>query len=163
MRGSRFTGHLSYRDVESYFALGEQSVEIADDEFLVTRPINGGNGRILTDAVRELGAEPGPEARELAGYYAMIENLDRLLGRLIDVVRERGELEARPLRNVFLPGDAWLDTRDLVRVDADGDYWLVDSVRDVVHGPNGAVTTLEVEDVLGARVDAIDLVVDQKG
>ncbi len=72
--------------------------------------------------------------------------------------RRRGELEARPLRNVFLPGDAWLDTRDLVRVDADGDYWLVDSVNDVVHGRDGAVTTLEVEDVLGSRLDAIDLV-----
>jgi iron complex outermembrane receptor protein len=52
VRGRRFTGNLTYRDVESYFALGEASVDIADDVFLVTRPINGGDGRILTATIK---------------------------------------------------------------------------------------------------------------
>jgi iron complex outermembrane receptor protein len=47
-RGSRLSGAISYRDVESYFALAEESVEINDDVFLITRPINGENGSILS-------------------------------------------------------------------------------------------------------------------
>jgi len=47
-RGRRFTGNIAYRDVESYFALGEETLEISDDMFLVTRPINGEDGYILT-------------------------------------------------------------------------------------------------------------------
>jgi putative long chain acyl-CoA synthase len=70
---------------------------------------------------------------------------------------ERGELEARPLRSVFEAGDAWLDTRDLVRVDEDGDYWLVDYLPDVVHGPYGAVATIEIENTLTTMLDFVDL------
>ena len=36
---------------------------------------------------------------------------------------EGREVEGRPLRGVFEPGDAWLSTRDLVRIDQDGDGW----------------------------------------
>jgi iron complex outermembrane receptor protein len=52
MRGQRLTVNLVYRDVESYFALGEESVEIADEVFLVTRPVNGEDGYILTAGVK---------------------------------------------------------------------------------------------------------------
>ncbi|MEE8308620.1 MAG: TonB-dependent receptor, partial [Gammaproteobacteria bacterium] len=45
--GPRLSGEIAYRDVESYFALAEESVEINDDIYLVTRPINGDNGSIL--------------------------------------------------------------------------------------------------------------------
>lgn len=47
-RGRRLTVNAAYRDVESYFALGEEALDIADDIFLVTRPINGEDGYILT-------------------------------------------------------------------------------------------------------------------
>jgi TonB-dependent receptor len=52
MRGQRLSVNLVYRDVESYFALGEESVEVADEVFLVTRPVNGEDGYILTAGVR---------------------------------------------------------------------------------------------------------------
>lgn len=71
--------------------------------------------------------------------------------------RDRGELERRPLRNVFETGDAWIDTRDLVRVDADGDYWLVDYVADVVQVAGRSVTTLEIEEVLTTHLESLDL------
>ncbi|NIP17138.1 MAG: TonB-dependent receptor [Xanthomonadales bacterium] len=53
-RGRRLTGSLIYRDVKSYFALGEESLEIDDDDdtFLVTRPINGKDGHVLTATVK---------------------------------------------------------------------------------------------------------------
>lgn len=51
-RGRRLSGNISYRDVSSYFALGEESIEIDDDVFLVTRPVNGDDGYILSALVR---------------------------------------------------------------------------------------------------------------
>ncbi len=47
-RGLRLSANMIYRDIESFFALGEESVEFDDDIYLVTRPINGENGQILT-------------------------------------------------------------------------------------------------------------------
>ena len=80
------------------------------------------------------------------------------IGLLVErVERERGELGGRTLRGVFEAGDAWLSTRDLVRIDEDGDYWLVDHVDDVIHGPHGAVATIPVEDVLTSEHEFVDL------
>lgn len=80
------------------------------------------------------------------------------IGLMVERVdRERGELDSKPLRGVFEAGDAWFSTRDLVRIDEDGDYWLVDPIDDVIHGPHGAVATLAVEDVLTSEQDVVDL------
>mgnify|MGYP001828962857 FL=1 len=46
--GLRLALNLVYRDVKTYFALGEETLEIDDDLFLVTRPVNGENGSLLT-------------------------------------------------------------------------------------------------------------------
>lgn len=79
------------------------------------------------------------------------------VGLLLERVdRRRGEVEGRPLRGVFEAGDAWLSTRDLVRIDEDGDYWLVDPVADVIQTAHGAVTTIPVEDVLSSGLDFVD-------
>jgi len=51
-RGLRLSVNMTYRDIESYFALGEESVEFDDDTYLVTRPINGENGQILTTILK---------------------------------------------------------------------------------------------------------------
>jgi len=50
--GPQLSGEIAYRDVKSYFALAEESVEINDDIYLLTRPINGDNGSILTASVK---------------------------------------------------------------------------------------------------------------
>ncbi len=52
LRGQRIRANITYRDVESYFALGEESIEIDDDVFLLTRPINGQAGYILSAGVQ---------------------------------------------------------------------------------------------------------------
>lgn len=51
-RGRRLIANLTYRDVESFFALGQESIEIDDDSYLVTRPINGDNGYILSAGIK---------------------------------------------------------------------------------------------------------------
>lgn len=80
------------------------------------------------------------------------------VGLLLERVEpERGELDLRPIRSVFEGDDAWLDSRDLVRVDAEGDHWLVDRRADVVRTRSGRVVTREVEELLCEHLPAIDL------
>lgn len=77
---------------------------------------------------------------------------------LAEISPERGEVEGRPLRGVFEPGDAWLDTGDLVRRDRDGDYWLVDHVSDVIQTRTGGVATIPIEDLIATEVEYVDLI-----
>jgi TonB-dependent receptor len=51
VRGSRLNATLAYRDVESFFVVGEQSVEINDSTYIIMRPINGYDGSILTAGI----------------------------------------------------------------------------------------------------------------
>lgn len=73
------------------------------------------------------------------------------------VDQARGEVEGRPLRGVFEPGDAWIGTGDLLRRDADGDYWLVDHVADVIRGRDEAIPTIPIEEALTTALDFVDL------
>ncbi|MEC7523635.1 MAG: AMP-binding protein [Myxococcota bacterium] len=59
----------------------------------------------------------------------------------------------RVAHDVFERGDAWFLTGDLVRQDADGDYWYVDRLSDTVRTPSGPVFTREIEDLLYRRPD----------
>ena len=61
---------------------------------------------------------------------------------------EQETLGTRPLRSVFERGDAWTPTGDLFRCDADGDYWLVDHVADLISTPSGRVPSLAIEEAL---------------
>lgn len=62
------------------------------------------------------------------------------------------------LRGVFHRDDAWLATGDLFRRDADGDYWRLDSVREVVRSSSGPVFTGPIRDALGDLL-AVDIAV----
>jgi putative long chain acyl-CoA synthase len=46
------------------------------------------------------------------------------------------------------PGDAWFVTGDVLRVDADGDYWFVDRAADMIRTPKGPVASVAIEDAL---------------
>ena len=61
-----------------------------------------------------------------------------------------------PLRGVFSRDDAWLSTGDLFRRDADGDYWRLDGVYDVIHTADGPVLAAPIRDALG-DLPAVDL------
>ncbi len=80
------------------------------------------------------------------------------VGMLLARVRSSEPLSTTPLRGVFSREDAWLATGDLFRRDADGDYWRVDNVNDVIHTAEGPVFTGPIRDALG-DVPAVDLAV----
>jgi putative long chain acyl-CoA synthase len=62
------------------------------------------------------------------------------------------------LRGVFAPEDRWVVTGDLFKRDADGDYWRVDGVRDVIRTEHGLVFTTPIRDALG-ELREVDLAV----
>jgi len=68
----------------------------------------------------------------------------------------RGEAPTLPLRGVFEAGDTWLSTGELMRVDSDGDYWLVGALADVVHAASGALPPGPIEAAL-AELGFVDL------
>jgi putative long chain acyl-CoA synthase len=52
------------------------------------------------------------------------------------------------VRGVFVPGDIWQISGDLVRRDADGDYWLTGSVSSLIHTDKAAVAPGPIQDAL---------------
>jgi putative long chain acyl-CoA synthase len=80
------------------------------------------------------------------------------VGALLTRVDPGEPLSATPLRGVFAPEDAWTTTGDLFRRDADGDYWRVDAVAEVIRGPGGPVFSGPIRDALG-DLPAVDLAV----
>ena len=111
---------------------------------------------------------PGSPEVRLAAYDAEAEQL--ILGRGgfvspcrtdevgILVARAQPEATLTPMRGVFSRDDAWLSTGDLFRRDADGDFWRLDNVHDVIHTAGGAVFAAPIRDALG-DLAAIDLAV----
>jgi putative long chain acyl-CoA synthase len=80
------------------------------------------------------------------------------VGMLLARVKPTDPLTVVPLRGVFEPQDAWLVTGDLFREDADGDYWRVDGVAEVIRAREGPVFTTPIRDALG-ELPAVDLAV----
>jgi len=80
------------------------------------------------------------------------------VGMLLTRLRGVVSISETPLRGLFEPGDAWLATGDLFRVDEDGDFWLVDHAPALIRTAHGYVASFPVEDAL-ADADAIDLAV----
>jgi acyl-CoA synthetase (AMP-forming)/AMP-acid ligase II len=56
--------------------------------------------------------------------------------------------EARILRDLFAPGDAWFSTGDVLRRDSDGDYWYADRLGDSFRWKGENVSTDQVAQVL---------------
>jgi putative long chain acyl-CoA synthase len=78
------------------------------------------------------------------------------IGMLLARVSLNDQLSITPLRSLFVPDDAWVVTGDLFRRDADGDYWRVDGVGDVIRTADGPVFSTPIRDALG-DLDAVDL------
>jgi putative long chain acyl-CoA synthase len=92
-----------------------------------------------------------------ADGFARVCAVDEV-GMLLARVRPAEPLSMIALRGVFASGDSWLLTGDLFRRDADGDFWRVDNLGDVIHTPDGHVFTGPIRDGLG-DLPAVDLVV----
>ncbi|WP_249009909.1 AMP-binding protein [Conexibacter sp. DBS9H8] len=62
------------------------------------------------------------------------------------------------LRGVFERGDAWIETGDLFQRDADGDYWRMDGINDVIATDRGPVFRSPIVRALNA-LPPVDLAV----
>ncbi len=80
------------------------------------------------------------------------------VGMLLARVSPTDPLSITPLRSLFAPDDAWVVTGDSFRRDADGDFWRVDNVGDVIRTAQGPVFSIPIHDALG-DIDAVDLAV----
>jgi fatty-acyl-CoA synthase len=65
--------------------------------------------------------------------------------------------EAKLLRDVFAPGDAWFRTGDLMRVDAQNFYYFVDRIGDTFRWKGENVATGEVAAVIGRSVGVVEV------
>ncbi|MGO9975485.1 MAG: AMP-binding protein [Solirubrobacteraceae bacterium] len=79
-------------------------------------------------------------------------------GMLLARARGGQHPAATPLRGVFERGDWWLQTGDMFRRDADGEYWFLSSVNDVIRTAGGHVFAGPIRDALGV-LPAVDLAV----
>lgn len=61
---------------------------------------------------------------------------------------EHAEHARRIAADVFVTGDRWYLTGDIVRRDHDGDFWYVDRASDMVRTAAGPVATIAVEDAV---------------
>jgi putative long chain acyl-CoA synthase len=76
-------------------------------------------------------------------------NASMLNGRLsVPSPEVGGDGTGRFVHGAFDASDTWFITGDILRCDADGDYWFVDRVADIVRTAQGPVATTRVEDVL---------------
>jgi putative long chain acyl-CoA synthase len=80
------------------------------------------------------------------------------VGMLLARVATGEPLSVVALRGVFAREDSWVVSGDLFRRDADGDYWRVDGVGDVIRTSHGPVFTTAIRDALGA-LPQVDLAV----
>jgi putative long chain acyl-CoA synthase len=80
------------------------------------------------------------------------------VGMLLARVGPSEPLSVVALRGVFSPEDRWVVTGDLFRRDAEGDYWRVDGVREVIRSEHGPVFTTPIRDAL-AELEDVDLAV----
>jgi putative long chain acyl-CoA synthase len=80
------------------------------------------------------------------------------VGMMLARTRASKQYSSTVLRGVFKRGDIWVQTGDLFRRDADGDYWRVDALTDVVHAEQGPCFTGPIRDSLGT-LPAVDLAV----
>ena len=80
------------------------------------------------------------------------------VGMLLARSREASGTATLSLRGVFQRDDAWLATGDLFRRDSDGDFWRLDSVRELIHSASGPVFTAPIRDALG-DLPAVDIAV----
>jgi len=84
------------------------------------------------EAIGKISSDPGNLAARFEGYT------------------DPADSEKKVLRDVFAPGDAWLRTGDLMRMDAKGFYYFVDRVGDTFRWKGENVATTEVAQTIGA-------------
>jgi fatty-acyl-CoA synthase len=110
-------------------------------------PARGPDGYCLRVGRSEIGEAIGriSSSGDLAGRFEGYTNA--------------AETEKKILRNVFAPGDAWLRSGDLMRMDDEGFFYFVDRVGDTFRWKGENVSTTEVAAALRACPGVVDAAV----
>jgi fatty-acyl-CoA synthase len=91
------------------------------------------------------------EAGEAIGKIASAQ-----LGARFEGYTSRAETEKKVLRNVFVEGDIWFRTGDLMRQDQQGFFYFVDRVGDTFRWKGENVSTFEVAEAVAACPGVIE-------
>ena len=104
------------------------------------RPARGADGFCIRCAPGEAGEAVGRIAEAAGGSRA-----ERFEG-----YTSADDTEAKVLRDVFKPGDAWFRTGDLMRLDRQGWFTFVDRIGDTFRWKGENVSTAEVAEAVAA-------------
>jgi len=101
------------------------------------RPVRDARGRCVRCAPNEVGEAIGPLPEDPSN-----------VGRRFEGYTDEEASEAKILRDVFAPGDAWYRTGDLMRRDEDGYFYFVDRIGDTFRWKGENVATSEVAEAI---------------
>lgn len=122
-------------------------VELVRYDFGARRPILSEDGRPVSCLVNEPGVL-------MARLSAASARFDAARNRSTDADDERVH------HDLYVPGDAWLDTRDILRADEDGDFWYVGRVETAFSRAGRTLFPELIDDVL-EECDGIRLATTQ--
>jgi fatty-acyl-CoA synthase len=114
-------------------------VKIARFDIDAELPIRGPDGRCVECAPNEVGATIG----------LIVNDPSKPAARFEGYADERAS-EAKIIRDVFEPGDAWFRSGDLMRKDELGYYYFVDRVGDTFRWKGENVSTNEVGEAVSS-------------
>jgi fatty-acyl-CoA synthase len=119
-------------------------------------------------AIVRFDANVGAPARDAAGFCipcargepgeAIARNSEAGAGRF-EGYTDASASEAKLLRDVFIPGDAWVRTGDLMRTDDQGFWYFVDRIGDTFRWKGENVATAEVAQAIRDFACVRDVVV----
>jgi len=121
------------------FLLGRSPVALVRFDFAAERPLRGADGfcqRCGPDEPGEAIGRISPEGRDLSARF--------------EGYTDSADTQKKILRDVFAPGDAYLRSGDLMRLDDEGFYHFVDRIGDTFRWKGENVATLEVAAALCA-------------
>ena len=130
------------------FLMARNPVALVRFDFDVGRPLRGADGFCVRCAVDEPGEAIGRISRDGRDLSARFEGYT-----------SAADTEKKILRDVFAPGDAYMRSGDLMRLDAQGFYSFVDRIGDTFRWKGENVATLEVASLLCACPGVVEAVV----
>jgi fatty-acyl-CoA synthase len=128
-------------------------------------------GQRLSTALVQFDVERGEPVRNEAGLcvHCTTDQVGEAIGKIppdrtsvagrFEGYTDEAASEAKILRNVFAPGDAWFRTGDLMRRDKEGFFYFVDRVGDTFRWKGENVSTTEVAATICAAPDVLEAVV----
>jgi fatty-acyl-CoA synthase len=128
-------------------------------------------GQRLSTALVEFDVASGEPVRNAAGLCVRCsaDQVGEAIGKIpqdgtsavgrFEGYTDEAATEAKILRNVFAPGDAWFRTGDLMRRDEQGFFYFVDRVGDTFRWKGENVSTAEVAATICAAPEVLESVV----